>query len=57
MSELEQYKKSGDLKKYNQLKENIKGNAVEWPLDFMENENLYFKINKAEYYIPEISFT
>ena len=34
-----------------------KGNAVEWPLQFMENENLMFTITMKEYYCPHINFT
>jgi hypothetical protein len=42
---------------YDDLHVNIKGFAVEFPLKFLEKENLKFKSTDKEYLIKTIAFT
>lgn len=35
----------------------IKGHLVEFPLRFLENEDLRFKVVNKEYYLPDSTFT
>jgi phospholipase D1/2 len=44
------------LEDYDLLASDIKGNLVEFPLHFLENENLYLTIANKEFYLPEVSF-
>ena len=42
---------------YNELKIGIKGYAVEFPLNFLCEENLKFTHLQKEYYAPDNNFT
>ncbi len=42
---------------YDQLRINVYGNVVEFPLKFLENENLKLKFFQKEFYVPETNFT
>ena len=42
ISELEQFKETANPEKYQALKQDIQGFAVEWPTDFLKNEDLDF---------------
>lgn len=35
----------------------IKGHVVDFPLRFLEKENLNLKINQKEFFVPYINFT
>ena len=44
------------LEIYQQLKGDIKGHAVEWPLRFLQNEDLALNWNQIEKLVPEINY-
>jgi phospholipase D1/2 len=41
---------------YQQLKDEIKGYVVEWPLNFFQNEDLSLSWKQIERLVPEINF-
>ena len=45
------------LEKYNKKKDEIIGHAVEFPLHFLENENLGIDFFSVENLVPEKNFT
>lgn len=45
------------LEKYNKKKDGIIGHAVEFPLHFLENENLGIDFFSVENLVPEKNFT
>ena len=57
IADLEEFRSTARPERDAALKSQIKGFAVEWPLRFMENENLYLSVTNKEYYIPLINFT
>ncbi|KAL4487944.1 hypothetical protein ABPG72_022804 [Tetrahymena utriculariae] len=56
LNQLEPWQKERKQENYFQLKDEIKGHAVELPLDFLKNENLNFTIRQKEYFVPVQSF-
>ncbi|EAR88634.2 phospholipase d1 (macronuclear) [Tetrahymena thermophila SB210] len=56
LNQLEPWQKERKPENYNELKDQIKGHAVELPLDFLKNENLNFTIRQKEYFVPVQSF-
>lgn len=57
MSDLEGFFKTAEPDLYDIMKFQIKGFVVEFPHDFLKEENLKFKILQSEYYAPEYNFT
>jgi hypothetical protein len=49
----EQFAVLGD---YSELAENVKGHLVEFPKDFLLDEDLSIKIFSMEYYVPAENF-
>ena len=41
---------------YDSVKDEIKGHLVEFPLDFLADEDLRIKVFNMEYYVPDESF-
>ena len=56
-AEVEKLASAGNIMKYNQGRGQLVGHAVEYPLNFMKDEDLTFKIGQKEYLAPEMSFT
>ncbi|KAL4469400.1 hypothetical protein ABPG74_004653 [Tetrahymena malaccensis] len=56
LNQLEPWQKERKTENYFELKDDIKGHAVELPLDFLKNENLNFTIRQKEYFVPVQSF-
>ena len=42
---------------YNEVKDRIVGHAVDYPINFLKDEDLSFKPNQKEYFAPVESFT
>lgn len=57
IGDYEKFKNSGDLEKYDELKNEIIGHAVLFPLKFLEKEDLQLTLKNKEYYIPNHNFT
>ena len=57
ISELEKFRKGKDLNKYEFLSNQIKGHAVQFPLNFLKNENLKIGIFRKEALCPDVNFT
>ncbi|KRX08542.1 hypothetical protein PPERSA_13023 [Pseudocohnilembus persalinus] len=57
ISQYEQFKQKENLDKYDELKDKIKGHAVQFPLYFLQRENLNLKYTNKEYFVPAESFT
>lgn len=53
---IEKWQKEKRLDKYEDLKSEIIGHAVEIPLDFLKDENLNFSVVQKEYYVPVQNF-
>lgn len=45
------------LHKYDKYSKKIKGNIVEFPLNFLKDEDLNIKVKQKEYLLPNITFT
>lgn len=45
------------IDKYDRYHEKIKGNIVEFPLNFLQGEDLNIKVKQKEYLLPDITFT
>lgn len=50
-------KASAQLTKYQELSKQIDGFVVEWPMYFLEKEDLALKPSQKEFFVPEINFT
>lgn len=50
--EIDQLQKRSNINKYDEGRGRLKGHAVVFPLDFMKDEDLTFKIGQKEYYVP-----
>ncbi len=58
MTQVEQVRAASDLRLYDALKTGIRGNAVEFPTQFLSKESLAFRpLSDIEYILPDISFT
>lgn len=53
----EKFCKEAKFNKYEELKNDIKGHAVMFPLKFLKEENLQFRLKNKEYYVPNHNFT
>jgi len=49
--------KLAKIDKYDIIKAELKGLAVEFPLNFLSKENLNFSITQKEIFVPTESFT
>lgn len=56
-SDIHEMKKNSQLSKYEEESKKIDGFVVEWPMWFIEKENLNLKLSQKEYFVPEINFT
>ncbi|KAL4449779.1 hypothetical protein ABPG74_008152 [Tetrahymena malaccensis] len=56
-SQLEEFKSKAMINYYPLKAHYFKGNVVQWPKRFLENENMKFSLNMKEYYCPDINFT
>ncbi len=45
-----------NLEKYDELKKEIEGNIVDFPLKFLEEEKLVAQISSMEYYVPDETY-
>lgn len=45
------------IDKYDKYHSKIKGNIVEFPLNFLKDEDLNIKVKQKEYLLPDITFT
>ena len=57
LTDVKEFKKKANLDLYDELSKEIVGHAVEFPLYFLEYENLKLRISEKEYYVPDINFT
>lgn len=57
LADLEKFYKNAQPEKYDLLKFQIHGFVVEFPDDFLAEENLKFTQLQREYYAPEYNFT
>jgi len=57
LSDLEKFYKTAQPDLYDLVKHQIKGFVVEFPYDFLKEENLKFTQLQREYYAPEYNFT
>ena len=57
VADWEDFSRKKDLSLYETLSKEIMGHVVEFPLKFLENENLKFKIFDKEFYVPDTNFT
>jgi len=57
LNEIKEFKKLAKLEHYDSLSDKIRGHVVQFPLDFLANENLTFTFANKEYYVPDINFT
>lgn len=57
ISEYDKLSKFGNIEKYEELKKEIVGHAVSFPLKFLEKEDLQLRLKNKEYYIPNHNFT
>lgn len=46
LSDLAEFKSKGNLDKYDELKDLIRGNVVDFPLEFLEMENLNLRVTQ-----------
>ena len=44
------------FERYSELKVDIKGHIVEWPIHFMDEEDLSLSLTNIEGYLPETNF-
>ncbi|EGR28742.1 phospholipase d1, putative [Ichthyophthirius multifiliis] len=56
-NDFQDFQKTRNLDKYDQLKNQIVGFAVEFPKQFLQDENLELRISQREYFCPSINFT
>ena len=57
ISDYDKFFKEAKPEKYEELKKEIIGHAVIFPLKFLKDENLQFRLKNKEYYVPNHSFT
>ncbi len=57
ISSFEKFLKEAKNEKYEELKNEIVGHAVSFPLQFLKEENLKFNLTHKEYYVPNRNFT
>lgn len=57
ISDYEKFLKDVNLEKYNELKDEIIGHGVQFPLFFLKENNLRFRLKNKEYFVPNHSFT
>lgn len=55
--EINKLASSSSIQKYKEGRSSLKGHAVDFPLQFMKDEDLRFRMNQKEYFAPEMSFT
>jgi len=56
VKDVEEMAEKKNLEKYDELKEGIRGHAVWFPLQFLEEEKLAAQISSMEYYIPDETY-
>ncbi|CAG9331940.1 unnamed protein product [Blepharisma stoltei] len=56
IKKIKSYENRANLEDYHHLVENVKGNLVEFPLKFLEREDLQIKVSNKEYFLPDITF-
>ena len=52
LAEIASFRRQASLSKYEDLKDLIRGNVVEFPLKFLEHENLNLRVTQKEYLMP-----
>ena len=57
LSTLEKWQSERNPDLYAELSPHIVGNAVEFPLDFLCEENLKIQISNKEFFVPDDNFT
>lgn len=57
LTDFRQFQKKHNHSQYGLVRDLIVGHGVEFPLRFMEEENLALKASQKEFYVPSISFT
>jgi phospholipase D1/2 len=57
IGEYEKFCKEAKPEKYEELMGEIVGHAVQFPLKFLKDENLQFRLKNKEYYVPNHNFT
>lgn len=53
---MDNFKNLKDLSKYDALRQDIIGFAVDFPKYFLSDEDLRLKGNQVEFYLPDIGF-
>lgn len=53
----EKFLKEANLDKYSELNKMIIGHGVQFPLFFMKDEYLKFRLKNKEYFVPNHNFT
>lgn len=56
-AEVDKLADSANIMKFSEGRGRLVGHAVEYPLLFMKDEDLTFKLGQKEYLAPEMSFT
>ena len=54
---MEKFYQNAKPEKYSELSKDIIGIGVEFPLNFMVDQDLKFRINEKEFYAPDYNFT
>jgi len=57
LQEVKEFKETRNLDRYDELAGQIQGNIVEFPLHFLVDDDLTFKMTNKEYLVPNINFT
>ena len=57
LQDIKELKKLKNLDKYDELGPRIQGHLVQFPLNFLADDDLTFSITNKEYYVPDINFT
>ena len=57
LQEIKEFKATRNLDRYDELVGQVQGNIVEFPMNFLVDDDLTFKMANKEYFVPNINFT
>ena len=57
LDQIKPFQENKQLHKYDELSKKIQGHIVEFPAQFLIDEDLKFRRSDKEFYVPDINFT
>jgi len=57
LQDIKEFKQLKNLDRYDELVGQIQGNLVEFPMNFLVDDDLTFTMANKEYFVPDINFT